>query len=125
VKYLLDVNVLLAGIWASHPSHGTAFNWLEGKGLVLCPLSGLGFLRISTNQRAFNFAMARAREGLEDFCSQRAVEWVSDDLRPLDSHARVSGEVTDTYLADLATRHGLKFGTLDTRIKHLAAVVVS
>ena len=34
-------------------------------------------------------------------------------------------EVTDTYLADLAAKHGFKLGTLDGGIKHPAAVLVS
>ena len=45
-------------------------------------------------------------------------------LPPLDSQPQTSEEVTDSYLADLAARHGLKLGTLDTGIKHPAAVVV-
>ena len=41
------------------------------------------------------------------------MEWTPDDLAPLDSKPRVSEEVTDTYLADLAAKHGFKFGTLE------------
>jgi uncharacterized protein len=125
MKHLLDVNVLLAGIWASHPKHLAAFTWLKGKSLVLCPIAGLGFLRISSNRKAFNYAMAQARKGLADFCTERRVEWISDDLAPLDSNPKTSEQVTDTYLADLAARHGLKLGTLDEGIKHPAAELVA
>ncbi|HYG33984.1 MAG TPA: hypothetical protein VEC99_04325, partial [Clostridia bacterium] len=118
MKHLLDVNVLLAGIWTSHPYHRNAFAWLEGKSLVLCPLSGLGFLRISSNKRAFNFAMEKARQGLADFCTERGVEWIDDDLRPLESKPQKSEVVTDFYLADLAAKHGLRLATFDTGIKH-------
>jgi hypothetical protein len=52
------------------------------------------------------------------------VEWISDDLAPLDSKPKVSEEVTDTYLADLAAKHGLKFGTLDGGIKHPTAELI-
>jgi len=118
MKYLLDVYVLLAGIWSTHPKHPITFAWLTGKKLVLCPLSGLGFLRVSSNRKAFNYAMEQARRGLREFCSERCVEWISDDLVPLDSNPKVSEAVTDTYLADLAAKHGFKFGTLDRRIQH-------
>ena len=125
MKYLLDVNVLLAGIWSSHPKHPITFTWLTGKKLVLCPVSGLGFLRISSNRKAFNYAMEQARRGLADFCSERRVEWISDDLPPLDSKAKTSEEVTDVYLADLAAKHGFKLGTLDAGIVHPAAELIA
>jgi predicted nucleic acid-binding protein len=48
MKHLLDVNVLLAAIWNTHPQHNRAFTWLAGKSIVLRPLTELGFLRIST-----------------------------------------------------------------------------
>ena len=50
MKFLLDVNVLLAGGWGHHLRHAEAFAWLEGKKIVLCPISELGFLRISSNK---------------------------------------------------------------------------
>jgi predicted nucleic acid-binding protein len=51
MKYLLDVNVLLAAIWANHSRHAETFAWLDGKTIVLCPLGELGFLRISPTKR--------------------------------------------------------------------------
>jgi len=71
VKHLLDVNVLLAAIWSNHSLHGSAFSWLEGKTIVLCPLAELGFLRISTNKKAINAPMGKARELLEKFSRER------------------------------------------------------
>ena len=49
----------------------------------------------------------------------------SDYLAPLDSKPKVSEEVTDTYLADLAAKHGFKFGTLDGGIKHPTAELIA
>ena len=42
MKHLLDVNVLLAGIWENHSRHAEVFAWLDGKNIVLCPLAELG-----------------------------------------------------------------------------------
>lgn len=91
MKHLLDVNVLLAAIWANHSRHAEVFVWLPGKSLVVCPLGELGFIRISTNQRAINAPMDQARTLLERFLDERAVERIADDLPALASHARISG----------------------------------
>lgn len=125
MKYLLDVNALLAGALATHPQHPDAFAWLAGKRVVLCPISELGFIRISTNKKAINITMEDAREALSRFARERKAELISDDLPPLMSKPRKSEEVTDLYLADLAARHGLKLGTFDTGIKHPAVEVIS
>jgi len=73
MKFLLDVNALLASIWGHHARHAEAFAWLQDKSVVLCPLAELGFLRISSNKRALNIPMRKARESLETFCSERNV----------------------------------------------------
>ena len=124
MNHLLDVNVLLAAIWKHHPQHSQATTWLTGKTVVLCPLAELGFLRISSNKRVFNIPMAEARAGLETFTKERKATRIPDDLPALDSQPATSDEVTDHYLADLATRHGLKLATLDAGIKHAAVEVV-
>jgi len=125
VKYLLDVNLLLAAIWENHSRHAEAFAWLEDKTVLFCPLAELGFLRISANEKAINAPMDMARELLQKFSAERKAERIPDDLAPLDSHPRTSEEVTDLYLADLAHKHGAKLATLDEGINHSAVEVVS
>src|SRR4051794_37993897 len=111
MKHLLDVNVLLAAIWSNHSRHAEAFPWLEGKIVVLCPLSELGFLRISTHRKVINAPMEQARELLMKFAAERKAERIPDDLPAIESRPNSSEEVTDHYLADLAARHGLKVAT--------------
>src|SRR6266481_3268673 len=118
MKFLLDVNALLAGIWGHHVRHAEAFAWLNGKSIVLCPLAELGFLRISSNKRAINVPMDKARESLEKFCSERKAERIFDDLPALVSKPKTSEDVTDFYLADLAKKHGMKLATFDEQITH-------
>ena len=124
MKHLLDVNVLLASIWANHSRHAEAFAWLEGKTIVLCPLNELGFLRISANKKAIGAPMAKARELLEKFAAERKAERIDDDLPALESRPKTSAEVTDQYLANLAASHGLKLATFDEKIKHPAVEVI-
>ncbi|HEY3913215.1 MAG TPA: TA system VapC family ribonuclease toxin [Verrucomicrobiae bacterium] len=118
MRHLLDVNVLLAAIWDNHPQHSKAFAWLSGKNILLCPLAELGFLRISSNPKAINAPMEKARELLKKFAEERNAEWIPDDLPALRSGAKKSEQVTDLYLAELAAKHGAKLATFDTAIKH-------
>ena len=120
-KFLLDVNALLAGVWGHHSRHSEAFTWLKDKTIVLCPLAELGFLRISSNRKAINVEMDKARDALEKFCAERKVEGIFDDLPPLDSKPKISEQVSDFYLADLAARHGMKLATFDEALTHPAA----
>jgi predicted nucleic acid-binding protein len=124
MKHLLDVNVLLAGIWTTHAHHQQVLTWLQGKEIVLCPVSELGFIRVSTNKRAIDVPMDRTRESLEKFAKERKADRIPDDLFALASHPRTSDQVTDHYLADLAAKHELKLATLDGQLKHPSAELV-
>ena len=120
MKRLLDVNVLLAAIWDNHPLHDRAFAWLPGKNIVLCPLTELGFLRISSNPKAINAPMEKARDLLMRFAEERHAGRIPDDLPGLKSAAKKSAHVTDLYLAELAAKHGLILATFDNAIIHSA-----
>jgi predicted nucleic acid-binding protein len=124
MKHLLDVNVLLAGIWTTHAYHERVQAWLRGKEVVLCPMSELGFIRISTNKRAIDVPMDRTRELLDKFAEDRKAARIPDDLPALASHPKTSDQVTDHYLADLAAKHGLKLAMLDGQLKHPSAELV-
>ena len=124
VRHLLDVNILLAAIWTNHPQHAKAFAWLAGKNVILCPLAELGFLRISTNKKVINAPMEKARNLLHQFAKDRKAVRIADDLPALDSHPGKSEEVTDHYLADLATMHGARLATLDQNLIHSSVEVI-
>jgi toxin-antitoxin system PIN domain toxin len=125
MKHLLDINVLLAAIWQQHPHFTKADAWLVGRQVATCPLTELGFLRISTNKRALNANMAASRQLLEAFLQKHKAEFIPADLPALKSSARKSEALTDHYLADLASSKGMKFATFDTGIKHASAEVIA
>ena|SRR6185312_9357518 len=124
MKYLLDVNALLAAIIQHHPHHETANRWLKGKALALCPISELGFIRISTQPKAYNLAVAIAKEALNDFVEKHGAEFVPADLSASGINAKTSDRVTDAYLAELAARHKMKLATFDTGVSHGAVEVI-
>jgi len=124
VKYLLDVNLLIAAIWSTHTNHPKADAWTKEKELATCPITELGFLRISSHPRGLNCEMAGARALLEDFISKHSVEFIPADLPALKSRAATSDGVTDLDLAELAAARGMKLATLDTGIKHSAVAAI-
>lgn len=123
MRYLLDVNLLLQGIWQGHPNHAAAFRWLKGKEIYVCPLAELGFIRISTG--ALGSAMPETRRLLETFLKERKAGRINDDLVALESKPSAAGQVTDHYLADLAHKHGLKLATFDRHISHGSVEIIS
>jgi predicted nucleic acid-binding protein len=123
MKYLLDVSTLIACLWQSHVFHVRAQAWLFGKNLAICPITELGFLRVSV--AAYGADLAHAREMLQTFLDQYNPTFVPCDLRALDGHKTTTGTKTaDFYLANLAESRGMKWATLDESIKHPAAFLL-
>jgi|SRR5882724_4139574 len=122
MKYLLDVNMLIQGIWQEHPDHVPAFAWLKEKNLCICPLVELGYIRISTG--VLGAPMPETRRLLQAFLIERKVSRIDDDLPALESSPQKSSEVTGHYLACLAQKHGLKLATFDRRISHPAVEII-
>jgi uncharacterized protein len=114
VRYLLDVNFLLACVWRSHAQHSRASAWIDRQAsFASCPLSQLGFLRVSLSP-GYRAAPGDARAALEDLTSRKGSRFIADDLAAdgipaVSSHA----DVTDAYLVALAKAHGLRLATLD------------
>jgi predicted nucleic acid-binding protein len=124
VKYLLDVNALLAAILSNHPKHQIVDAWIQKKDLATCPLSELGFIRISTNPKAYNLSMSLARQALEGFLGHHKADFIAADLPALKSNSSQSAGVTDYYLAELAGSKGLRLATLDTGIAHSSVELI-
>jgi toxin-antitoxin system PIN domain toxin len=124
MTYLLDVNVLLAAIIQNHPNHAVTDAWLRNKRLAVCPLSELGFLRISTHPKAYNHRMSVARQALQDFMAHNQVQFIAADVPALKAAADKSGDLTDCYLGELAAQHNAKLATLDAGIKPAAVELI-
>ena len=124
MKVLLDVSTLVALLWENHVHHVRVETWAKGKTLVLCPITELGFVRVSSSP-AHNATVREAREVLGDFIRVFSPEFIPADACQLDTQAApTSGKTTDWYLAELAEKHGLKWATLDQNAAHPAALVI-
>ena len=120
MKLLLDVSALVALLWKTHVHHQRAVAWRQGKSIVLCPITELGFIRVCTSP-AYNLSMNDARKLLEDFIRDDKPEFIPADARALDGvPTPSSSKSTDLYLANLADANAMKLATFDQSLSHAA-----
>jgi toxin-antitoxin system PIN domain toxin len=131
LNYLLDVNLLIALVDASHVSHDAAHDWFAGEGRfhwATCPITENGLLRIIGNPKYPNSpgspweAMALLRKLVSlpghEFWPDDAT--LRDDLLVDAAKILTPGQVTDSYLLALAASKSGQLATLDTRLSALA-----
>ena len=123
MKYLLDVSTLIALVHNSHAFHQLATQWSQGKKLAICPITELGFLRVSTG--FLKSPMPDARRALRSLVAKQRPDFIPCDIRALSgSVAPNSTSTTDWYLANLAHAHGMKWATLDQHARHPAVELI-
>jgi uncharacterized protein len=133
---LLDINVLLAIAWPQHIHHARVKRWLLAKtahgklSVATCPLTQIGFLRISMNIKGYAADFESARLLLASLVSHKDFEhsfWMDDFSILTGRLNRTLGpnQLTDAYLAALAeNRVGGRLATLDTGIKGSSVEVI-
>lgn len=130
--FLLDVNVLIALTWPTHIHHGPVRGWFERKasgGWATCPITQLGFVRVSSNPGIIRDAVAprEAIAMLERLMDLPGHQFWPDEFAlaaagPFASLALVGHrQLTDAYLLSLAQRHDGKLATLDRGVASLIA----
>ena len=130
MTFLLDLNLLLALAWPSHVHHDLAHGWFEGEGSprwATCPLTQLGFIRLSSNPLFTTDAVTpdAALEMLGTMTAGDEHEFWPDDMDCVVSGfsvgLRIAGHrhVSDAYLFSLARARSGCLATLDRRIRRL------
>jgi predicted nucleic acid-binding protein len=121
-RCLLDVNALIALLWASHEHNARMWKWLDAEGKVaVCVITEIGFLRIST-QPVYGATVHHARKMLHDWKIEKKPEFIACDIDALKTAVPPTGtKTTDFYLAGLAEARGLKLATLEKNLGHPAA----
>jgi predicted nucleic acid-binding protein len=113
MSWLLDVNLVLATRWTTHPDHAAARAWLDSLPLFhTTPISELGFVRVSLTA-AYGATWEQIQASLKSLQRRPGYRFLVDDVDGTVAPATNSKETTDAHLVTLARRHGLKLGTLD------------
>lgn len=126
MKYLLDVNVLVAWGWKEHADHERVAKWLATErskpdaGFLTSPIPELGFVRVSVQRAAGTIAVKEACSALQGMLASlgKPHSFIHDDQlgSELPPWCKVAAQTTDAYLLRLADAHGAKLATLDKDI---------
>lgn len=127
MRYLLDVNSIVALGFLEHAFHARTASWVRGlKGraaraeLLTCPITELGFVRVLSQAPQYGFTVSQARALLMKMKKSEAVTFgfIADDrdVSHLPAWVKSARQTTDGHLAELAAAHDAVLATLDERI---------
>jgi predicted nucleic acid-binding protein len=126
VRYLLDVNLLVAWGWEDHIDHNRAAKWIAGTKrfrntmLLTSAIPQLGFVRVSVQRMAGRLTLSEAAEVLAGMINSlgRNHGFVPDhiDSTKWPSWCKSASRSTDAHLLSLAAAHEAKLATLDSGI---------
>ena len=126
MRYLLDVNSLLALVVLEHEFHSLVAGWVERLGtsgvpeMATCSITELGFVRVLGQAQQYGSSVAQAREILLKVKNSDGVSWIfipdDRDISRLPRWVRTPKQTTDGHLAELARANEAVLATLDRRI---------
>jgi len=126
MKYLLDVNVLIAWGWYDHIDHERTVTWIaatqrrKSAVLLTSAIPELGFVRISVQRTGGRVTVREAGETLAGMVAAlgNRHKFLADDIaaRHFPEWCAYASRTTDAHLLKLALSHGAKLATLDTGI---------
>jgi predicted nucleic acid-binding protein len=126
MKYLLDVNALVALGFLEHEFHQRVALWLgklagkETPDLATCSITELGFVRVLAQAPQYGFTVSQARDLLQRLKAAPAVSFtfIADDrdLTDLPGWVKTARQTTDGHLVQLAAARGAVLATLDRHI---------
>jgi uncharacterized protein len=126
MRYLLDVNTLLALAVLEHEFHERVASWLERlcqsgvPELATCSITELGFVRVLGQAQQYGSSVAQARELLLQVKNSDEVRWIfipdGHDISHLPKWVRTPKQTTDGHLAELARANEAVLATLDRQI---------
>jgi predicted nucleic acid-binding protein len=127
MRYLLDVNALIALGFLEHAFHARVTAWIarlvatdEKPEFLTCSITELGFVRVLSQASQYGFTVDHARTVLLRLKKSRTVrfEFIADghDVSKLPAWAATAKQTTDGHLAELAKAEGAVLASLDEGI---------
>lgn len=126
MKYLLDINVLIAFAYTNHAMHARVTHWIQdtqsdhpmARPFHTCSIVELGFIRIAPGKKGLAESLSAARTDLDRMRKSLGLDVLEDrlpgDLLP--NWVRHPHQTTDGHLLQLANHHQMRFATLDEGI---------
>ncbi|MPM89557.1 Ribonuclease VapC38 [bioreactor metagenome] len=124
MRYLLDVNTLIALAHTGHALHAKAARWYTSvsataRGFHTCSITELGFVRVSV-QTGLQPDIETAKQALDALKASSSVrfELIADNhgATQLPAFVRKAQAVTDGHLLELARDNAMQLVTLDQNI---------
>jgi uncharacterized protein len=122
MKYLLDVNALVALGFRRHFFHERVAIWAASQRsaeFASCSLTELGFVRVLSQVSVYGLTIIHARELLLRLKTDRpSLTFLRDDqdISHLPAWVETSKQTTDGHLAQLAAANGAILATFDRRV---------
>lgn len=124
MRYLLDVNALVALGLRNHEFHDRVARWLQAEKfppVATCSITELGFIRVLALASAYGLSIAEARTMLLRLKKSRVLEFnfIADDqdVSRLPAWITTAKQTTDGHLAQLAKSNDAMLATLDGGIR--------
>ena len=126
MKYLLDVNALVALGFFQHEFHQRVARWVhnltakDAPQFLTCAITELGFVRVLAQASQYGVSVSDARALLLRLKSETSVKFTfildDQDISQLPSWVKNARQTTDGHLAALAKANGAVLATLDAKI---------
>jgi uncharacterized protein len=122
VRYLLDINVILALLDLNHSHHDRAERWIASLAAadeaLLTPWCEVGYVRVALATRAVPDRAEAQRLLAALRCGRARLRPIADDARAaaLPVWVKTPAQVGDGHLSALAAAHGAHLATLDSGI---------
>ncbi len=120
MKYLLDVNALVALGFSNHEFHDRVAAWIRAAhfpGVATCSITELVFVRVLAQAPSYGFTVTQARTLLSRMKKTDALSFafISDDhdVSHLPAWVKSPKQTTDGHLSELARANGAVLATLD------------